>query len=182
VVSKKAKQSVVTTEKGNFEITCKKRDKIEVKAAGFETATRTVGSGSDLIEINMVVKEGGESQKAIVEGGFLKEADLKNGMENLIGENYDYANYFDIYDLIEDRYEDVLVDRSSSVPKVNFRQSSDIPASASLQAVFEVDGNLRGDLSIYKPTDIASVKLLKGSQAFKKAGKEVAGVFIIKMK
>ena len=75
-----------------------------------------------------------------------------------------------------------MVDRSSSVPEVNFRASSKIPSTASLRAVFQVDGNIRDDLTNIKPTDIASIKLYTGTESYKIAGEEVAGAFVIVLK
>ncbi len=180
--AKKAKIKVVTDEFGKFEITCKKRDKLEIKAPGFESVSRSVSSGNDFIEINMVVKDGDKNSKLIVSNGFLREDDLKYGLEKFMNENYDFANYFDIYELVEDRYDGIMIDRSSSVPKVDFRQSSEISSSVSLRAVFQVDGNIRGDLTNIKPSEIASIKLYKGTEALKIAGKEVAGAFVIVLK
>jgi TonB-dependent SusC/RagA subfamily outer membrane receptor len=161
VEAKKAKSAVKTDSLGFYSIACKKKDRLVFTAEVFDPVTKRVNEKTDSININMIFKEGKQNEEIAIGYGYMDKKDLAYAVSQLTDENNDFANYPDIYSLIEGKFPGVVVQYWPDGARIYVRGVNSTVTDS--QALLIVNGQMVNDLSFLSPTSIKSIEILRDS-------------------
>ncbi|MBE0677785.1 MAG: TonB-dependent receptor plug domain-containing protein [Bacteroidales bacterium] len=174
VTSKATKDVAVTDSTGFFSIRSGKGDVLSFQSKAFESVKKVVHSEESVI-VNMIFKGGRNNQKLAVETGNIDPDDLAYAVANLSDRNNDFYTYKDIYELIRGKFAGVDVMDDGKIRIRGQNQSFMLDDSALLI----VDGVETPSISSIHPAEVASIEILKGSEASIYGSRGANGVVII---
>jgi TonB-dependent SusC/RagA subfamily outer membrane receptor len=174
VTSKVTKEVVVTDSTGFFSIKSGDGDVLSFKSKAFESVRKVV-HGEDPVFVNMIFKEGKNNQTIAVETGNIDADDLAYAIANLSDRNNDFYTYKDIFELIRGKFAGVDVMDDGKIRIRGQNQSFMLDDSALLI----VDGVETSSISFIQPAEVASIEILKGSEASIYGSRGANGVVII---
>lgn len=158
VEAKKSGAIVTTDSLGNYTIVCEKRDRLTFTGAGFQRVIKSINR-KDTLRIKMMFKQGEENKKMAVGYGIVSEDKLTYAISHLSQYNNEYANYQDIFQIIQGNFAGVQVINNNGRKNVLVRGISS--NSPNIFALYVVDGIVVDDISYISPTWIKSIDVLK---------------------
>lgn len=172
----------MTDSLGQFELVCSDKDVIQVKAKEFESFNMRVSPKEDYITANLIFRDSKKNRESAVEQGYIKSDQLSYALLNLLGENNDFCNYSDVFNLIKVKFPEVQVKTGSggAAQGVYIRGQKSINLES--EAVYEVDDMKVAEISFLNPCDIASIEIMKSGGTAVYGTQAVNGVVIIKTK
>ena len=159
VKAQKSKNSAISDSTGFFSILCKSEDVLIINTRPFKPAMIRINR-PDSLNINLVLLDGARNQKMAYEKGFLREDEVAFGVQNLSDRNDDFYSYNNIYDIITGRFANVEV-RNGRIYIRGPVQS----ISTDDSALILVNGIETFDISGIQPIEVASVEILRGTEA-----------------
>jgi TonB-dependent SusC/RagA subfamily outer membrane receptor len=134
--------------------------------------------GNSAGESQAAVKDENQPGEEAVNTGYsnVKRKEAASDIDKIDGTNKKYASYSSIYEMIEREVSGVKRSGSGFV----IRDSKDF--FGSVPALLVVDGTYVDDISGIKPTEVASIEVLKGASASMYGSRGYGGVIIIKTK
>jgi len=163
VVSKKTKTKILTDSLGRFEILAPHGDVLTFNAYGFEKNQRKVNKDNDLLEVNMILKEGKKNEEIAVAYGYIRKEDLTYAVSHYSDFNNDFTNYTSMQQLLQTE----LVGARVSGNKIYLRGAGSTTGIGGFDhaALLVLDGVPTDRINHLNPKDVKSITLLKGSQA-----------------
>lgn len=179
VIIHSSKKTVKTDETGAFSCVCQMKDKITFSAIGFIKKTYKIKkkeSGNINIDLKLSSKVGSE-EKAIKAAHILELEKFREFVNQGVGYK-DYSKYSTLMEALKNEFP--LLKITSN--KIIIRGPSSIQLSNS--AGIEVDGVLAdlGMLKSLNPNNIASIEIVKGSDAARYGARGTNGMIVIKTK
>jgi TonB-dependent SusC/RagA subfamily outer membrane receptor len=174
VTSKATKEVVLTDSTGFFSIKSGEGDILSFQSKAFEDVKKVV-HGEDPVFVNMIFKESKNNQKIAVETGNIDPDDLAYAISNLSDRNNDFYTYKDIFELIRGKFAGVEVTPDGKIKIRGQTQSLMLDDSVLLI----VDGVETSSISSIQPSEVASIEILKGSEASIYGSRGANGVLII---
>jgi len=174
VTSKATREVAVTDSTGFFSIRSGEGDILSFQSKAFESVNKVVHGEAPVI-VNMIFKGGRNNQKLAVETGNIDPDDLAYAVANMSDRNNDFYTYKDIYELIRGKFAGVDVMDDGKIRIRGQNQSFMLDDSALLI----VDGVETSSISSVHPAEVASIEILKGSEASIYGSRGANGVVII---
>lgn len=174
VTSKATREAVVTDSTGFFSIRSGEGDVLSFQSKAFESVKKVV-HGEEPVIVNMIFKGGKNNQKVAVETGNIDPDDLAYAVTNLSDRNNDFYTYKDIFELIRGKFSGVEVTQEGKIRIRGQSQSFMLDDSALLL----VDGVETSSISSIHPAEVASIEIMKGSEASIYGSRGANGVVII---
>ncbi len=176
VRARKAKTAVRTDSLGRFTLVCYDRDVIQIKTKPFKPVSKKVGPKTDTLVLNLYFIDSKENRKRAVGYGYINKEDLSYAVDHLQGENNDFCNYSNIYELLRGRFSGITV----ADGKIYVRGSTNFVGQT--QAVIFVDGVETSSIGWISPCDVESIDILKDSNAAIYGTRGANGVVLIRTK
>jgi len=180
IEAKKAKSAVKSDSLGKYQIVCSKKDKLVFTAEVFEPVYKKVNAKTETINVNMVFREGQKNEEIAVGYGYMDKEDLTYAVSQLSDENNDFANYTDIYRLIQGKFAGVSVVYETNGPKIYVRGIKSTVSDS--YALILVDGITVKDVSYLNPSSVKSIEVLKDAAANIYGNRGAHGVVLITTK
>jgi len=180
VVSKKTKTKILTDSLGRFEILAPHGDVLTFNAYGFEKNQRKVKKDNDLLEVNMILKEGKKNEEIAVAYGYIRKEDLTYAVSHYSDLNNDFTKYTSMEQLLQTELVGAKVG-GSTIYLWGADQSSGI-SGFSHAALLVLDGVPTDRIDHLNPRDIKSVTVLKGSEANLYGSRAAYGAVLIETK
>ena len=176
VFAKKAKITVYTNEKGEFEILLDRKDVIKFSAEGFYSKKQRVKSSVYGLNVNLVFRNRDKDYSVAVGYGHISEKQLTYAVDHLSFENTNNAQFVNIYDMIEGRFAGVtIMNKEIIIRGIN-------SFNASSAALLVVDGVVVSDISNIPPTEVKNIEVLKDASAAIYGSRGANGVVLITTK
>lgn len=159
ITSQKTGESATTDASGNFDLKGTLKDVLTVSALGFEDKKVKTGKRTDL-NIKLVYINSQSNFKNAVEAGHISSEKLMEAIRtNPVKGEKDYSQYKDIYELIDNEIQKVIVDGTSITSRT--------PTSLNLsqQVLYDVDDIIVSDISFVKPVEVQSIRYISGVDA-----------------
>jgi len=164
VSTKNTKASVSTDSMGHYTIVCEKKDRLTFKGNGFQQVMRKTNN-KDVIDVKMLFKEGANNEEIAVGYGHISKEKLTFAIDNLSEYNNDFANYQDIFSIMEGKFAGATIIEVNGQKKVQVRGVGSLTGDN--YAIYVVDGIEQNDVSYITPSTIKSITLLKdGNSAY----------------
>lgn len=181
ISAKKAKSTVLTDELGNFQIKCKTKDALKIQAKGFETQVIKL-SDENVLKINLIYIDNNSAFKSAVAAKHISEDDLEYAVENLMQDNNDYSRYQSIFDLIQAKYPLAKVISNNGFNRIYLTSKGPNSLETASHALLVVDGMITENISTIQPTQVASVKVITGTETSMYGTRGGNGVVEIELK
>ena len=179
VVSKKTKTKILTDSLGRFEIMAPHGDVLTFNAYGFEKNQRKVNKDNDLLEVNMILKEGKKNEEIAVAYGYIRKEDLTYAVSHYSDLNNDFTKYTSMAQLLQTE----LVGAQVRGVKVYLRGAESTGIGGfDHAALFVLDGVPTDRIDHLNPKDVKAITLLKGSQANLYGSRGAHGAVLIETK
>ncbi len=179
VVSKKTKTKILTDSLGRFEILAPHGDVLTFNAYGFEKNQRKVNKDNDLLEVNMILKEGEKNEEIAVAYGYIRKKDLTYAVSHYSDLNNDFTKYTSMEQLLQTE----LVGAQVLGVKVYLRGAGSTGIGGfDHAALFVLDGVPTDRIDHLNPKDVKAITLLKGSQANLYGSRGAHGAVLIETK
>jgi len=163
VSSKKAKATTKSDSLGNFSIVCLEKDVIQIKPKVFKPVNKKVHADDiDTMKVNLVFIDTEKNRELAVNSGYITKTNLNYAVAHLEAENNDYCKYTDIYSLLRSEGSGIQVSNSGSITILGGNNSFTAGAS---QALLIVDGQNYPSIDWVRPCVVASINILKGTDA-----------------
>ena len=175
VKSKKAKSTTTTDARGVFAIVCNEKDVIQIKPQTFQSVSKSVKGESDTLRINLVFLDSKKNREIAVGYGYLSEENLNYAVDHLEDENNNFCSYTTIFDLIRGQFSGVTVSDNA----VYIRGGNTSFTSGGSEALFVVNGQPSSSVDWISPCEIATIDILKGSDAAIYGSRGGNGVILI---
>jgi len=181
VTAKKAKTSVHTNEKGEFELVCKEKDVLIIKSEVFTSLNKRVGKKDEYFKLNLIFRDSPTNREIATGKGYIKKDELAYALTHLSYENNDFCNYTDVFSLIKGKFSGVEIKSSQMGGQAVFvRGQKSIESEGS--AIYVVDGVEVADISFVYPCEITSINILKDGAAAMYGSRGAFGVVVIETK
>ena len=181
VTAKKAKTSVNTNGKGEFQLVCKEKDVLVIKSDVFTPMNQRVGNKDEYFKLNLIFRDTPSNREIATGKGYLKEDQLTYALSNLEAENNDFCNYTDVMSLLRGKFSGVEIKSSESGGEgVYVRGTKSIEGSN--EAIYVVDGMEVADISFVNPCEMKSINVLKDGAAAIYGSRGANGVVVIETK
>jgi TonB-dependent SusC/RagA subfamily outer membrane receptor len=177
VEAKKAGSAVKTDSLGCYRIVCAEKDRLTFSAEVFISVTRRVNLKTDTININMIFQEGKKNEELAVGYGYMNQKDITYAVAQLTDENNDFANYTDIYSLIQGKFAGVSVVYDHDGPKIYIRGIK--TGVTETCALILVNGQAVTDISYLSPSHVKSIDVLKDAASTIYGNRGANGVVLI---
>lgn len=161
VKSKKAKATTSSDSLGVFAIVCLEKDVIQIRPKAFQSVNKSVKGETDTLEINLVFIDSKKNREIAVGYGYLSEENLTYAVDHLEAENNNFCSYTTIFDLIRAQFSGVTV--SDNAVYIMGGNTSFTPGAS--EALFVVNGHATSAIDWISPCEIATIDILKGSNA-----------------
>lgn len=183
VISKKTKTTILTDSLGRFEIMAPKGDMLTFNANGFEKSQRKVNKDADLLEVNMILKEGKKNEEIAVAYGHIRKEDLTYALSHYSDLNNDFGKYTSMEQLLQTELVGAQVLNQGGL-KVFLRGSETTSGVGGFDhaALFVLDGVPTDRIDQLNPKDIKNITLLKGSEANLYGSRGSHGAILIETK
>jgi TonB-dependent SusC/RagA subfamily outer membrane receptor len=181
VTAKKAKTSVTTNARGEFQLVCKEKDVLVIKSDVFTPMNQRVGNKDEYFKLNLIFRDTPSNREVATGMGYLKEDQLTHALSNLEAENNDFCNYTDVMSLLRGKFSGVEVKSNGSGGEgVYVRGTKSIEGSN--EAIYVVDGMEVADISFVNPCEMKSINVLKDGAAAMYGSRGANGVVVIETK
>lgn len=161
VTSKKAKSSTTTDSLGIFAIVCQEKDVIKIKPKAFQAVNKSVKGETDTLKINLIFIDSQKNREIAVGYGFISAEDLNYAVDHLESQNNNFCSYNNVFDLIRGQFSGVTV--TDNAVYIRGGNSSFTPGAS--EALFVVNGQPTSGVDWISPCEIATIDILKGSDA-----------------
>ncbi|RLD70730.1 MAG: TonB-dependent receptor [Bacteroidetes bacterium] len=161
VTSKKAKAATTSDSLGYFAIVCQVKDVIQIKPKAFQSVNKSVKGETDTLRINLIFINSKKNREIAVGYGYLSEEDLNYAVSHLEAENNNFCSYTNIFDLIRGQFSGVTV--TDNAVFIRGGNTSFTPGASA--ALFVVNGQPTTGVDWISPCEIATIDILKGSDA-----------------
>ena len=161
VKSKKAKATTSSDSLGIFAIVCLEKDVIQIKPQGFQSVNKSVKGETDTLEINLVFIDSKKNREIAVGYGYISEDNLTYAVAHLEAENNNFCSFSNIFDLIRGQFSGVTVSNNA----VYIRGGNNSFTAGASEALFVVNGHPTDGVDWISPCEIATIDILKGSEA-----------------
>lgn len=175
VKSKKAKSTTTTDAQGVFAIVCNEKDVIQIKPQTFQSINKSIKGESDTLRINLVFLDSKKNREIAVGYGYLSEENLNYAVDHLESENNNFCSYTTVYDLIRGQFSGVTV--SDNAVYIRGGNTSFTPGGSA--ALYVVNGQPTSSIDWISPCEIATIDILKGSDAAIYGSRGGNGVILI---
>jgi TonB-dependent SusC/RagA subfamily outer membrane receptor len=172
------KQVVFTDSLGTFFLLCNSKDKIAVSANGFYTQKVKLTGKIKFAAVNLKLKSGSKSSEHAIGYGYVREEDKTGSVESINSSDGKFANYLDIFDLLEGRFAGVeVVGEEIVIRGVKSMNSSNA-------ALIVIDGVISEGsiLKTISPLDVKSINVIKDASSAVYGSRGTNGVVLIEMK
>ncbi len=176
VRAKKSGTVTLTDSSGYYSIVCEEKDVLLFKEKPFRPERVRIRS-NDSVNINLIYVDGRKSKERIIKNGFMSESELAYAIDNLSHQNNDLYSYTNIYDLLENRFSDVIIEG-----KTIYIRGQAQSFTLSTAALLIVNGLEQNDISSVQPVNVESVRILKGTEAAIYGSRGSSGVIEITLK
>ena len=178
IIVKSTNKVVFSDTLGMFTVSCLPKDKLLVSAMGFSHQNVKIGKETNYVFVNLKFIQGSENRELAIAYGYVKEKDILGAMSSLNEKDMDFSRYSDIYDIIRGRFPGVQVIGDEIIIR---GQSSAYISNAALLVLDGVVVDAKSYRSI-PTTDIASINVLKGTDASMYGARGANGVVIVETK
>ena len=175
---KSTKKAVLSDTLGLFAVSCSPKDRLNVTANGFSDQKIKIDEETGYVTVNLKLKPSPKSGELAVAYGHIREEDRIDAMSHIDENDMDFSRYSNIYEIIRGRFPGVQVRGDEII----IRGVSSLYMSSA--ALLVVDGVVV-DASFFKsiPTsDVASINILKGTDASMYGSRGANGVVIVERK
>ena len=176
---KSTKKVVLSDTLGNFTAHCSQKDKLKISARGFSGKNVKINEKTKFVFVNLNLKSGSGNQELAVGYGHIKDKDKLDAMSSLNENDMDFSSYSNIYEIIRGRFAGVQVINDEII--VRGDASLGITSYSALLIVdgVEVGSSMFRSIS---PADVASINILKGTEAAIYGSKAAGGVVLVETK
>lgn len=181
VSAKKAKTMVLSDESGNFQINCNSKDAIKIEAKGFQTQVIKLVE-DNILKINLIYIDNNSAFKSAVEGGYISETDLEYALANLMQENNDYSRYQSIFEIIQAVSPLAKIIENNGILRIYLTSKGPNSLDAGSQALIVLDGMITENIASVQPVQVASVRVLTGTETSMYGTRGGNGVIEIELK
>lgn len=164
VSSKKTKQTVLTDTLGRFSIDFRDKDLLRFQAEGFNSYQIKPDAGEDL-KINLIYQNTNKAREQVLESRHMTEKDLDYACGHLSGENNNYSNYQNIFELIQSVYPQASINKSGNPIKIILGSRGPNSAFSGDEALLVVDKIVTDDISSIVPSQVSKINVLIGNDA-----------------
>jgi hypothetical protein len=179
VIVQSSEQIVKTDEKGEFTCTCQLKDKLSFIANGFIKQSYKIKKKHDgIVNVDLKLSTKPGSEDKAIKAAHILELEKFRELVKLGPDYKDYSRYNTLLDALKNEFPSLIV----SHDEILIRGVSSIQLSNS--AGIEVDGVEvgLGMLKSLNPDNIASIKVIKGSEASRYGTRGTNGMIVIKTK
>jgi TonB-dependent SusC/RagA subfamily outer membrane receptor len=174
VKAKKSGAGVITDSLGRFSIVTKPKDVLLFKGKVFRNERVRINDNiKDSIYVEVTFIPTSENKKMAVGYGYVTKDRLINAVSQLDGDEVDFCNYSNIFDLIRGRFAGVQI----MGPEILIRGPSSNKLSSS--SLLVVDGNVVRSIAHISPCDVADINVIKDSGASIYGSRGANGVVVI---
>ena len=175
---KSTKKVVFSDTLGRFTALCLSKDKLKVSARGFSNQNVKIDEKTKYIFVNLKLKPGPENRELAIGYGYVKDRDKLDAMSSLNEKDTNFSQYSNIYEIIRGRFSSVQIINDEIIIRGG---TTILGSSAALLIVdgVEVDRFVFGSIST---ADVASINILKGSDAAIYGSRGANGVVIVETK
>lgn len=181
ISAKKAKTETVTDEFGNFQIKTKSNDVIKIQADGFENQVLKLGD-ENILKINLIYITNNSAFKSAINANHISEKDLEYAVDNLMQENNDYSRYQSVFDLIQAKYPLAKVISNNGFNRIYLTSKGPNSLETASHALIVVDGMITENISTIQPTQVATIKVITGTDTSMYGTRGGNGVVEIELK
>jgi TonB-dependent SusC/RagA subfamily outer membrane receptor len=175
---KSTKKVVFSDTLGRFAVLCLPKDKLKVSARGFSNQNVKINEKTKHIFVNLTLKPGPENRELAVGYGYVKDSDKLDAMSSLNEKDTEFSHYSNIYEIIRGRFSGVQIINDEIIIRGD-------PSLVTNYAALLVVDDVVVDKSMFRsiPTaDVASINILKGSDAAIYGSMGAGGVVIVETK
>lgn len=168
-----------------FEIMVPMGDILIIKANGFEKNRREVSAKEDEISVNMILMPGKKNEMRAIDYGHMYEKEIAFVVEHYRNINNDLPLYSDMKQLLQAELLGTrVIDEGSLQVFIRGRYNSSTGFSENNgSAAFVLDGMIVRDIDDLNPSEVNSIRMLRGHEATRTYGSQGAnGVVLIKTK
>jgi hypothetical protein len=173
IIVKSTGDTILTDLRGQYSLTCNKKDKLTFKADGFYTKRINITNCPELLNVNMIFIGGEINMKLAVDNKHIRIKDMRYAAKNLKARNTDFTAFDDIEDFIR-----------KQVPKVKIKEDririrgvrSGKNGESALIIVDRIVTDLKKFLEI-PPSEVKTVNLLKKASIY--GAKGAKGAIIV---
>ena len=171
-------QVVFTDSLGTFFLLCNSKDKIAVSANGFYTQKVKLTGKIKFAAVNLRLKSGSKNREHAIGYGYVSEEDKTGSVESINSSDGKFANYLDIFDLLEGRFAGVEIVGEEIIIRGT---KSLISSNAALIVVDGIimDGSI---LKTISPLDVKSINVIKDASTAVYGSRGTNGVVLIETK
>jgi len=176
---KSSKQVITTDTLGRFRTYVEPEDKLRVTAKGFYPQNVKLEEKIKLVLINLKLKPTPKAKEYAIGYGYVKDAEKLNALSQLTGDDVDFSQYSNMYDLIRGRFAGVVVQPNGDII---IRGVNSLNLSSA--ALIIIDG-IPADNSVLQsisPINVKSVNIIKDGSAAIYGARGANGVVIIETK
>jgi len=176
---KSSKQVITTDTLGRFRTYVEPEDKLRVTAKGFYSQNVKLEEKIKLVLINLKLKPTPKAKEYAIGYGYVKDAEKLNALSQLTGDDVDFSQYSNMYDLIRGRFAGVVVQPNGDII---IRGVNSLNLSSA--ALIIIDG-IPADNSVLQsisPINVKSVNIIKDGSAAIYGARGANGVVIIETK
>ncbi|MEO9474004.1 MAG: TonB-dependent receptor plug domain-containing protein [Cyclobacteriaceae bacterium] len=170
VLVKKTDKTIKTDASGHFDLTLNRSDMLIIKADGFQPFKIRISKQTSLpLQINLILDESHADQA--IESGYLTSEQYEYAKKHLYNKNNKFAQYSDIYELLQRELPGVRIIRSGAPGGGAQVQLTGVNTiSLDPNPVFVVDGMIVEDISFIAPFMIVRVNVLKEASIYGSRG------------
>jgi len=176
---KSSKQVVMTDTLGRFRTYVEAEDKLKVTARGFYPQNVKLDEKIKLVLINLRLKPTPKAKEYAIGYGYVKDAEKLNALSQLTGDDVDFSQYSNMYDLIRGRFAGVVVQPNGDIV---IRGVNSLNLSSA--ALIVIDG-IPSDNSVLEsisPINVKSINVIKDGSSAIYGSRGANGVVVIETK
>ncbi len=177
IKAKKAKTEVLTDDNGHFELVVKDKDVIQVNDPIFYPYSKKLKEDDKDLRINLFIKNDDATMEAAVNEGYITNADMDYGRNNLWKKNNVFYQFRDVYEAIKYAIPSATIIYEGTTEGVSFRGTKSILHSN--RALILVDGQVIDDPSDIQPSVIYRITKLSHTAAALYGSRAANGVISI---
>ncbi len=172
------KQIVFSDSLGNFSVACNNIDKMKVKANGFNSEKVKLTPRIKFAAINLKLKQGEKNREYAIGYGHVTDVDKLNAVSNMNSNDFDFAQYKNMYDLIQGRFASVQIKGGDII----IRGENSINSSSAALIVVDGMATTSDILSVISPVNVKNISIIKDGSAAIYGARGANGVVIIETK
>ena len=176
---KSSKQVIVTDTLGRFNAFVEPDEKLKVTAKGFYPQNVKVDEKIKLVLINLRLKPTPKAKEYAIGYGYVKDADKLNALSQLTGDDVDFSQYSNMYDLIRGRFAGVVVQPNGDII---IRGVNSLNLSSAALIVIDGIPSDKSVLESISPINVKSINVIKDGSSAIYGSRGANGVVVIETK